>query len=139
MKTELPNRIPAGNGVKTPAARTTKSIPVDLWGRKKPDITSSLFFTQTTPRLVLGTTEYARKQSKLVSLVRPERLPLPYSYCCVAVFGDDSGVDVCDPDTGRDLLHLDCNYEDFEQTWAGLLPVFSKAYLEGDSDARANT
>ena len=137
METELPNRIPAGNGMKTPAARTTKSIPADLRGRTKPEITSALFFTKTTPRLVLGTTEDTRKGSKLVSLVCPERLPLPFTYCRVEVFGNGSGVDVCDPESGRTLLHLDCDLDSFEEEWAGLLPIFSAAYLEGDSHGRA--
>jgi hypothetical protein len=43
---------------------------------------------------------------------------------------------VCDPDSGRTLLHLDSEFDQFEEEWAGLLPVFSKAYLEGDSDGR---
>ena len=90
--------------------------------------------TPTSPRLVLGTSP--EKGSKIVSLVRPVRMPLPYSFCAVEVFRDGSGVDVRDPDSGRQLCQLDCKYERFEETWAELLPTFSRAYLAGDADGK---
>lgn len=97
---------------------------------------SSLFLTKSSPRLVIGTTEYSGRKRKLVSLVRPSRLPLPFSYCRVEVFPAATGVDVHDPDSGKALCHLDVGYDYFEEEWASLLPVFSRAYLEGDTDAR---
>ena len=102
----------------------------------KTGITNTLFLAKANPRLVLGTTENSSRKSKLVSLVRPARLPLPYSFCSVEVFPAASGVDVRDPDSGKPLCHLDCDYDTFEGEWAGLLPVFSRAYLEGDTDGR---
>lgn len=90
-----------------------------LKARKTPGITSSLFLTVDTPRLVLGTTNYKRRNCKRVSLVRPSQLPLPFAYCSVEVFPAVSGVDVRDPDTGRALFHLDCDYDTFEEEWAG--------------------
>lgn len=120
MKPELTNKSNASNGTQA-------------FTRPKPGITSTLYLTQTTPRLVLGTTEDARKEGKRVSLIRPAHLPLPYSYCSVEVFREGSGLDVCDPHTKRELCHLGCTFENFEEVWADLLPKFSAAYVEGDS------
>jgi len=100
----------------------------------KTDITNTLFLTKSSPRLVIGTTEFSGRKRKLVSLVRPSRLPLPFSYCRVEVFPATTGVDVHDPDTGRALCHLDVEYDSFEEKWSVLLPLFSHAYLEGDFD-----
>jgi hypothetical protein len=132
MTPELTIKSNASNGT----ARPPKSIPEDWWGGPKPGINSTLYLTKTIPRLVLGTTEDARQEGKRVSLVRPAHLPLPYSYCSVEVFRAGSGVNVCDPDSKRELLHLACTLEDFEEVWAGLLPIFSASYVEGDSDGR---
>lgn len=136
MTLELTIKSNASNGTQALHARPPKSIPEDWWGGPKPTITSTLYLTQKKPRLVLGTTEDSRQECKRVSLIRPAHLPLPFAYCSVEVFREGAGVDVCDPHTKRGLCHLDCTLEDFEEVWAGLLPIFSAAYVEGDSDGR---
>ena len=77
----------------------------------------------------------ANASKKRIDVIAP-RLPLPWGYGSVDVFSAENGVQIREANSPRTLCDLPCDIEEVERLWTYLLPLFSRAYIAGDSDAR---
>ncbi len=94
-----------------------------------------IFSTQNQVPIVLSVVTDENNGNKQINLLGP-RLPLPFGYASADVSPTADGVSVKEADSPRTLCELPCCIEEVEKLWSSLLPLFSKAYVEGEKDGR---
>lgn len=73
--------------------------------------------------------------TKRITVIAP-RLPVPFGFGSVDISPTAEGVRVREANSERKLMDLPCDIGEVERLWTYLLPLFSRAYVEGDSDGR---